>query len=55
MSLTVLAIGYILMAVGELAPKFCKREEDAQTVAFFCGLVSLIIFAAALVTNTHFN
>lgn len=55
MTLTVLAIGYVLMAVGELAPKFCKREQDAETVAFFCAVISLVIFASALVNNTYFN
>lgn len=55
MSLTVLAIGYVLLAVAELAPKFIKDENKASTVAFFCAFISLILFVSSLVNNTYFN
>lgn len=55
MSLTVLAFGYVLMALGELSPKFFKKQEHAETFSFFCALISLVIFASALVNNTYFN
>ncbi len=55
MSLTVLAIGYVLLAVAELAPKFIKDEDKASTVAFFCAVISLVLFVSALVNDNYFN
>lgn len=52
MSLTVLAIGYISLAIGELAPKMFKKEDDAATFSFFCAVLSLIFFISALIKGS---
>jgi hypothetical protein len=53
MNFTVLAIGWLLLAAAEIAPKFIKDEDKAGSVAFVLGLISFIIFAVSLVSSIN--
>jgi hypothetical protein len=46
--LITLAIGYILLALSEILPKYIKDEDNASTVSFLLALISLIIFAVIM-------
>ncbi len=53
MSLTLLAIGWLLLAAAEIAPKFIKDEDKAGAVAFIFAAISFIIFAASFITSLN--
>lgn len=53
MTLTTLAIGYLLLAAAELAPRFMKNKENAGLISFALALLSLAIFAASLLDTIY--
>jgi hypothetical protein len=53
MSLTLLAIGWLLLAAAEIAPKFIKDEDKAGSVAFIFASIAFIIFATSLITSSN--
>jgi len=52
--LITLAIGYILLALAEILPKFIKDKDKGSTVSFFLALISLIIFAV-IMFRSYYN
>jgi hypothetical protein len=44
-----LAIGYILLALAEILPKFIKDEETGDFVSFVLASVSFFIFVITLI------
>jgi hypothetical protein len=53
MNLTMLAIGWLLLAAAEIAPKFIKDEDKAGAVAFVLGAIAFIIFSTSLIVSIN--
>jgi hypothetical protein len=53
MNLTMLAIGWLLLAAAEIAPKFIKDEDQAEWLAFWLGAISFVIFSTSLIVSIN--
>lgn len=51
MNLTLLAIGWLLLAAGDIAPKFIKDEDQASWLSFWLASIAFVIFASGLIAS----
>jgi hypothetical protein len=46
-----LAIGYILLAISEIIPRFIKDEEKSSSISILLASISFLIFLNFLIFN----
>jgi hypothetical protein len=53
MNFTLLAIGWLLLAMADLTPKIIKDEEQADWLSFWLAAIAFVIFASGLFASIN--
>ncbi len=53
MNFTLLALGWLLLAMADLTPKLVDDEEQAEWLSFWLAAIAFVIFACGLIASIN--